>query len=108
MNSSRPGNSAAPAALAGKIAFGRSEVRIGTAEARQTLPDGARAPNAAEIEWALLECSSQLSDGGDDEIRQDRDARMDALARLLAKDPDSLENRYHAALVEELRRQEDA
>ena len=76
--------------------------------ARWSLPNLARAPNAAEVEWAFLECSRQLSGGDHDEVGQDRDARMDELDRLLTKDPDSLETRYHAALVEEMRRQEDA
>ena len=71
--------------------------------------DLTRAPNAAEIEWALLECSRQLSSGGEDgEIRRDREARTAELERLLAQDPDSLETRYHAALVEEVRRREQA
>ncbi len=33
---------------------------------------------------------------------------MAELERLLAQDPDSLETRYHAALVEEMRRWENA
>ena len=70
--------------------------------------DLTRAPNAAEIEWAFLECSHRLDDGDRDEIRRDRDARMGALARLLDEDPDPLHTRYHAALVEELRRREKA
>jgi hypothetical protein len=71
--------------------------------------DLTRAPNAAEIEWALLECSRQLSSGGEDgETRRDREARTAELERLLAQDPDSLETRYHAALVEEMRRREQA
>ncbi len=70
--------------------------------------DLTRAPNAAEIEWAFLECSRQLSGEEHDEVRQDRATRMDELDRLPTKDSDSLKTRYHAALVEEMRRQEDA
>ena len=76
---------------------------------RWSPPGLARAPNAAEIEWAFLECSRQLSSGGEDaETRRDREARMAELERLLAQDPDPLHTRYHAALVEEMRRRENA
>ena len=75
---------------------------------RWSPPGLARAPNAVEIEWTFLECSRQLGGGEDGEIRQDREARMAELERLLAQDPASLETRCHAALVEELRRQENA
>ena len=70
--------------------------------------DLTRAPNAAEIEWAFLACSHRLGGGNDDEIQRDRDARMNELERLLDEDPDLLATRYHAALVEELRRREEA
>ena len=65
--------------------------------------DCTRAPNAREIEWAFLKWSQRLNDG-EPELEQEQEARTEELERHLDQDRDSLENKYHNAIGEYLRR----
>ena len=70
--------------------------------------DVTRAPNATEMEWAFLKCSQAWNNGRDPALAQEQEARVDELERHLDEDPDSLEIKYYNALVDELRRQDEA
>ena len=65
--------------------------------------DCTRAPNAIEMEWALLQWSRQLNEGTDAELDQMQGTRLEELEHHLEQDPDSLEIRCHEAIGQELR-----
>ena len=65
--------------------------------------DSTRAPNATEMEWALLQWSRQINDGSDPELEREQEARLEELERHLEQDLDSLEIRCHDAIGRELR-----
>ncbi len=67
--------------------------------------DITRAPNASEMEWALLKWSQELKDGKRPKLEQEQDPRLKELERHLEQDPESIENKYFNAIGEELRRQ---
>ena len=67
--------------------------------------DITRAPNASEVEWALLKWSQQLNDGKHPELEQEQDTRLDELESHLGQEPESLASKYFNAIGEELRRQ---
>ena len=69
--------------------------------------DCTRAPNATEIEWAFLTWSQRLNDG-ESELEQKQEARIEELERHLDQDQDSIENKYHNAIGENLCRRGDA
>lgn len=64
--------------------------------------DITRAPNASEMEWALLKWSQQLNDGKHPELEQEQDTRLDELESHLNQDPDSLEIKCHSAIGQKL------
>ena len=69
--------------------------------------DVTRPPNAIEMEWAFLKCSQAWNNGRNPALDQKQDARVDELERHLDEDPDSLEIKYHNALVDKLHRQDE-
>ena len=69
--------------------------------------DVTRAPNAIEMEWAFLKCSQAWNNRRNPALDQKQDARVDELERHLDGDPDSLEIKYHNALVDKLHRQDE-
>ena len=67
-----------------------------------------RAPNAIEMEWAFLKCSQAWNNERDPARKQKQDLRVDELERQLDQDADPLVVKYYNALVDELRREDEA
>ena len=65
--------------------------------------DCTRAPNAIEMEWALLQCSQQFIEGKDPELDNEQQARIDELEHELDQIPDSLATKCYNAIAAELR-----
>ena len=68
--------------------------------------DITRAPNASEMEWALLKWSQRLNDDHP-ELEREQDARLKELECHLGQEPESLASKYFNAIGEELHRQRE-
>ena len=60
------------------------------------------------MEWVFLKCSQAWNNDRDPARKQKQDLGVDELERQLDQDADSLVVKYYNALVDELRREDEA